>query len=94
MSDEVKLWAFAVGNAPGPFAAPSTKRKAKAALDLIKEQEGFVGIDPQPPHGTMLLFRTENNAKRARNILRVAGVVCGKNIVEAFVDKKDLPKEG
>ena len=73
----IKLWTVAVGNTQGPFSLPSTKRKAKAAVDLIKQQEGFVGVNPQPPLGTLLLFRTENNAKRARNVLRAAGVVCG-----------------
>lgn len=90
----VKLWTVAVGNAPGPLSLPSTKRKAKAAFDLIKQQEGFVGVNPQPPLGTLLLFHTENNAKRARNVLRAAGVVCGNNICEALVDDQFLPKEG
>lgn len=84
---------MAVGNAPGPFSLPSTKRKAKAAFDLIKRHEGFVGVNPQPPHGTLLLFRTENDAKRARNVLRTAGVVCGTNICEVFVDRQFVPKE-
>ena len=90
----VKLWTVAVGNAPGPLSLPSTKRKAKAAFDLIKQQEGFVGVNPQPPLGTLLLFRTENNAKRARNVLRAAGVVCENNICAALVDDQFLPKEG
>ena len=90
----VKLWAVAVGNAPGPLSLPSTKRKAKAAFDLIKHQEGFVGVNPQPPLGTLLLFSTENNAKRARNVLRAAGVVCGNNICEILADDRFLPKEG
>lgn len=93
MNDEVKLWTVAVGNAPSPFSLPSVKRKAKAALDLAKQQEGFVGVNPQPPRGTLLLFRTENNAKRARNVLRAAGVVCGTNICEVFVDKKYVQEE-
>ena len=93
MKDEVKLWTVAVGNAPGPFSLPSAKRKAKAAFDLIKQQEGFVGVNPQPPRGTLLLFRTENNAKRARNVLLEAGVVCGTNICEVYVDKKYIQEE-
>lgn len=90
----IKLWTVAVGNTPGPVSLPSTKRKAKAAVDLIKQQEGFVGVNPQPPLGTLLLFRTENNAKRARNVLRAAGVVCGNNICKVLVDARSLPKEG
>lgn len=67
--------------------------KAKAALALAKQQEGFVGVNPQPPRGTLLLFRTESNAKRARNVLHAAGVVCGTNICEVFVDKRYVPEE-
>lgn len=94
MADEVKLWTVAVGNAPSPLSLPSVKKKARDAFDLIKQQEGFVGVNPQPPRGTLLLFRTENNAKRARNVLREAGVVCGTNICEVFVDKKYVPEKG
>lgn len=90
----IKLWTVAVGNAPGPLSLPRTKRKAKAAFDLIKQQEGFVGANPQPPLGTLLLFHTKNNAKSARNVLRAAGVICGNNICEVLVDDQFLPKEG
>lgn len=90
----LKLWAVAVGNVPSPFSLPSVKRKAKAAIDLIKQQEGFVGVNPQPPLGTLLLFWTENNAKAARNTLRAAGVICGNNICPCMVDERFLPREG
>ena len=93
MKEEVELWTVAVGNMPGPFSLPGTRRLAKAAIDLIKQQAGFVGVDPQPPHGTLLLFRTENNAKRARNVLRENGVRCGNNVCKVFVDKEFFTKE-
>ena len=89
--DEVKLWTVAVGNAPGPLTLPSTRWKAKKAIEIIKQQEGLVGVHPEPPYGTLLLFRTENDAKKARNVLRAATIECGKNIGEVFVKKSDIP---
>ena len=89
--NEVKLWTVAVGNAPGPLAFPSTRCTAKKAIEIIKQQEGLVGVHPEPPRGTLLLFRTENDAKRARNVLRAATIECGKNICEVFVKKSDIP---
>ncbi len=83
---EKKYWTVAVGNLAGPFALPSTRWKEKKILNIIKEQEGFVGVHPCPPKGTLLLFKTENNAKKARNVLRAEGVLCGKNICEVYAD--------
>lgn len=81
-----KYWTITIGNFQGPFALPSTKRKEKKIMNIIKEQEGFVGIHLHPPEGTLLLFKTENNAKKARNVLRAEGVLCGKNICEVYAD--------
>ena len=76
----VTLWTVAIGNLPGPLASRRKKRDAETALKLASEQEGFVGVHPCPPNGTVLLYLTENDAKRARNVMVAEGVVCGKNI--------------
>ena len=63
------------------------------AIELIKEQEGLVGVTPMYPRGTLLLFDTENNAKGARNVLRFNGVKCGDNICKVFIDEVENGKE-
>ena len=88
--DLVELWTFAVGNLPGIFSLPHVKKKTAKAIKLIKEQEGFVGVNPQPPRGTLLLFKTENNAKKAKNILSAAGIACGNGIYMVHVEKRYL----
>ena len=84
---EVEVYTVAVGNLPAlpKFMMP---KKVTKAIELIKEQEGFIGACPCYPHGTLLLFDTENNAKGARNVLRFNGVQCGTNICKAYVDEK------
>ena len=41
---------------------------------------------PEYPHGTLLLFETENDAKGARNLIREKTPV-GNNICECYIDK-------
>ena len=64
-------------------------RKVKEFVKYIGTLEGFLGFSPQYPHGTLLLFRTENQAKRGRNLIEnypeyTSGV--GKNICECEID--------
>lgn len=44
-------------------------KKVKKFLDWISKMDGFVGIRPEYPHGTLLLFKTENDAKRCKNLI-------------------------
>lgn len=64
--NQVKVWTVAIGNLP-VFFVP---RKVKEAVAFIKEQDGFIGFYPMYPKGTLCLFRTENDAKGARNMMR------------------------
>jgi len=57
----------------------------KKFIEIIKGLDGFIGVHPAYPHGTLLLFDSENNAKRGRNILKAKGVKCGTNITECFI---------
>ena len=57
-------------------------------LKIIQEQEGFIAFLPIYPRGTLCLFKTENDAKGARNMMRFHGIQCGDNICEVYVDKR------
>lgn len=87
-SDAVEAWTFAIGNLPKRFSSKTVKLMAKKALAWAREQPGFVGIHPEPPHGTCLIYRTENDAKRAKNNLEFKGVVCGKGISKIYIHKR------
>ena len=88
--NEIPAWTVAVGNIP---LFPKLHKGAVEAIDLIEEQEGLLGIHPCYPRGTILLFRSENDAKSARNVLRSKGVKCGDNICKCFVDKRYIKDE-
>ena len=87
--DAVKVWTVAVGNLPAPWQVTKIKG-AKRAVRYIQKQDGFLGVHPLPPRGTLCLFETENDAKRARNNMRMRGIECGSNIGECFIDRKYL----
>ena len=80
--NEISCWTVAVGNFV-PFL-----KNSRLAIEFIKTLDGFVGVHPFPPRGTLILFRTESDAKIARNLMEAKGIVCGKNICECYVDKK------
>ena len=83
--DQVKVWTVAVGNLPLP---PFIPRKVRKAIKFIKEQDGFIGFYPMYPNGTLCLFKTENDAKGARNIMRFKGIQVGDNICEVWINKE------
>lgn len=93
MNDEVRVWTVAVGNLPTPLTPRRARKDAIRALRFIMGLEGFIGFHPVPPEGTLCLFRTENNAKGARNLMRAAEIQVGRNIGEVFIERKYLPKE-
>jgi len=77
---EVKAYTVAIGN----FSIPFT-RDQKKILKIIKNLDGFYGLQPHYPHGTLLIFKSENDAKRAKNQLDSLGILTGKNICEVFI---------
>lgn len=85
---EVKVYTVAIGNAPMPWASRKVKERAKKAINFIKELDGFIGVNPQPPRGTLCLFRTENDAKIARNRMNAEGIRTGDNICECYIDER------
>ena len=88
MSKEIELWTVATGNLPLiPFLA---RKRQKEAILYIAEQDGFVGFAPIRPRGTLCLFDSENNAKGARNMMRLKGIKCGSNICKVYIDEEEL----
>lgn len=63
----------------------------EAALELIKSQEGFVGIHPIDIWKNVLIFDTLNHAKAARNVLSANGCPVGQ-VVPVFGKQSILHK--
>lgn len=86
LPNEVVCYTVAIPNLP---LFPD--KNVKKFIKWIGELEGFIGFRPECPHGTILIFKTENDAKGARNLIRnykgYEGIV-GNNIAEVYVDKK------
>ena len=90
--DELKAWAVATGNLPRWYDAPWVKRGARRALRFIADQPGFLAFCPSPPCGTLCIFATENDAKRARNSMEAAGVPTGQRISECYVPRDEAER--
>lgn len=83
--DEVEVYSVAIGNLT---LNPLLTGKQTALLKEIQEMDGFVGIYPCYPRGTLCLFKTENDAKGARNLIKAKGIEVGKNIGTVYVDER------
>lgn len=75
----MKAWSVAVGNI-NPL-----QKSSRNAVKYISKLKGFVGISPHYPHGTLCFFKTENDAKIARNMMDAKGIQTGNNICEMDV---------
>lgn len=85
---DIKAYTVAVGNI-NPFNSASRK-----AVKFISRLEGLYGVQPYPSKGTLLLFESENAAKRGRNKLEAKGIQCGVNICECYIDERYGKKGG
>ena len=81
---EAKVYSVAVGN------FNIFKRKSRQAMKFISKLDGLVGVHPCYPHGQLILFKTENDAKIGRNRMNEKGIQTGHNICEVYVDEKYL----
>lgn len=72
----MKAWSVAVGNI-NPL-----KKDSRKAVEYISKLKGFVGLFPHYPQGTLCFFKTENDAKRGRNLMGAKGIQTGHNICE------------
>lgn len=65
------------------------KKKMEDTLKYIKKMDGFVGVHPVDLWHNLLIFRTLNDAKRAKNDLSSKGVSMGQ-IAPVLVGKESL----
>lgn len=89
---EVKAWSFAVPNLAGLCSFPTPRQLADSIklINYLKDLDGFLGIHPMPPRGTMVIFRTKNDAIRAKNLLIYDLEIneIGNNIVECYIPEE------
>lgn len=79
----MKAWSVAVGNI-NPL-----QKASRDAVKYIKKLKGFVGFYPHYPDGTLCFFKTENDAKRAKNMMEYEGIQTGYNICELEIGGND-----
>ena len=84
--DWKKCYTVAIPNLP---LRPN--KKVVKFMDDISKMDGFIGLRPEYPYGTLLMFDTENHAKIARNRInnypQYQGGT-GKNIGECHIPKE------
>jgi hypothetical protein len=80
---KVKCYTFAIPNLP-----MFLKKEHKKLINDISKYEGFIGVHPCYPKGTLLVFKTKNNAKIARNRLKGIINAVGNNICEIYIDEE------
>lgn len=77
----MKGYTVAIANLP-----INPNREIKKFIKWLCKLDGFIGIHPRYPHGTILIFSSENDAKRGRNLIEDYGVHTGNNICEVEFD--------
>lgn len=89
---EATAYTVAVPNLAGTIPGsnkPQHWRDTHKLLEYVKKLDGFLGIHPVPPRGTLLMFKTENDAKRARNLIsQDLKVPTGDNIMEVYIPEE------
>lgn len=83
MEDMAIAWTVIVGN----ISIKTRHRKTlKEFVRILKEDcEGFLGVNPCPPYGTILFFKTLNDAKISRNVLESKGIKCSREICDVHI---------
>ena len=80
----------------GKFSMPITKDQ-KQIVKIMSEFKGLEMVDPafegDNKRGTLLFFKTLNDAKEARNILRSENVQTGTVIMECDYEIDEKTKE-
>ena len=84
--DEEMVFAIGVGRM---IPVVGKKKKMEDTLKYIKKMDGFVGVHPVDLWHNLLIFRTLNDAKRAKNDLSSKGVSMGQ-IAPVLVGKESL----
>lgn len=90
--NEVTAYTVAVPNLAGTIPGASMPwhwRDSKKFLNYVMKLDGFLGVHPIPPRGTLLIFKTENDAKRARNLIaNDLKVQTGNNIMKILIPQE------
>lgn len=86
---DISLWTVAIGELD-PFALGEKKKAQDAVIAFVGQLPGFVGIHPVFGRGTLLLFRTKEQAKDCREALISKGCPVGKNVGECYAPEADL----
>lgn len=79
---EVRAYAFGTN-----FAPTKPSRRADKILGILQGTDGLIGVHPLPPRGSLMVYKTENDAKIARNRMGAAGVFVGE-IRSCWVDAR------
>ena len=87
---EIKVFTVATGQFK-PFPIGKQKKMQNQVVEWVKSCEGFIGVYPFDSRGVLFLFKTENDAKRCRNLLKSKNVhPLGNNIGEVFIEEQYL----
>ncbi len=93
MAEEtVELWAFGIPEIHSFTLHPVMRAKQQEALAYIMGQEGFAGFYPTEADGhrvTLAIYRTENDAKIARNQLYDRGCPVSQGVGAVNVSLAD-----
>lgn len=81
----IECYAITTQNLPDPVFMPEEARKVAAFIDTLK---GLVGYFPHPPEGTVLFFKTLDDARFARAQIAEQGNECGYYILRARINEK------
>lgn len=84
---ETEAWTVAIANF-NPLARGKEKKIQQEIINRIKKLDGFIGIHPVPPRGTLIIFKTENDAKIGRNEIKTFLAPVGDNICKIYIDKR------
>ncbi len=87
--DESSVWAVAVPEF-SPFAIGKKKSYQRKIINMLMEQDGFIGVYPIIGKATLCMYKTENDAKIARNQLNNEDCPTGKEIIEVYIKTKDM----
>ena len=82
-----KIYSVTIGN------LPLRKKKALKIAEFVKSLDGFVGVCPYYPYGTLVFFDTLNDAKIGKNTLNAELHPVGKNIMRFIIAKDGVPEE-
>lgn len=78
------VWTVSTGNID-----PMMKESVEA-IRFITCLNGFVAVHPHYPDGTLWLFDSKANAKRARKRMQTQGIVVGRNIGRGRIEGDTL----